>query len=179
MVGAARGIAPDFDPDDERRLYPTEYLVGAEVGLLLFAAGLKGRNDGYWFLEAGIPWVTAVDLIEERVEAMKPLYPEWEFVVADAFEFARATPEQSYDVVSVDSHTGLSARTLAEASLWMRLSRNIVTIGTQWLALGAVDRRLDIEEVAAILNIQDTDFAVIDLYERNQRSLWIVLQRCS
>lgn len=169
-------IAEDFNPDRERRLYPTEMLESAESALLLFAAGFLGRNDGYWFLEAGVPRVTCVDVVPERLAAMRALYPDsWDFVDADAFDFAWSLAPQSYDIVSVDSHTALSETCLHAAPLWMKLARKCVILGVQWQTLGVVDERLGIEEVAAIIGVEE--FAVVELRERNDRSIWIVLER--
>lgn len=168
-------IAPDFDPEDERRLYPTQVLKDAETALLLFGAAFRGRNDGYWFLEAGLK-TTCVDVDEERLVAMKALYPDtWEFVLANAFYYVHACPPQSFDVVSVDPPTNLSTACLAARYAWFTIARKAVVLGLQWGTLGALDDRPDIEDVAMI--VRSDEFEVTELRERNARSIWVVMER--
>jgi len=117
----------------EARPYPTEILEGpelAESGLLLFAAGFLGHNDAVHFAERGIP-CSAVDVDGARLEQMRQLYPpEWEFVEADAFEFARENvARRRWDVVSVDTFTGEAmARSLELLRLWTGLAHRAVTV---------------------------------------------------
>lgn len=112
------------------RPYPTELLEGAKTGLLLFAAGFLGHNDGVHFAEAGIV-ADAVDVDELRLEAMRKLYPpEWRFHLVDAFDFARAhVGRRKWDVVSVDTFTGdVMSRSLDLLRLWTGLANRAVTV---------------------------------------------------
>lgn len=108
--------------------YPSDLLDGCESGLLLFAGGFHGRNDGIWFADAGM-WATCVDIRPGGLEAMEAVYPDdWEYVVEDVFQFA----EQAFakwDVVSVDPFTGMFDRCAELAHVWCRLATRAVVLG--------------------------------------------------
>lgn len=124
----------------EAHPYPVELLEGAESGLLLFAAGFLGHNDGVHFAERGIP-CDCVDVDRDRLEEMRQLYPrDWNFHVDDAFDFAReAVGRRRWDVVSVDTFTGdVMERALEHLRIWTALANRAVTVtltaGTSYAA---------------------------------------------
>lgn len=105
--------------------YPKELLAGAESGLLLFASGFGGMNDGYWFREMGVPNVTAVDIDQETMESMRREYPlTWTWQVADAFEFAMLAAERGdlWDVVSADLPSSMPLQMVDDLPLWSAIA---------------------------------------------------------
>lgn len=108
--------------------YPADLLDGCESGLLLFAGGFHGRNDGIWFADAGM-WATCVDIRPGGLEAMEAVYPDdWEYVCEDVFQFAEQA-DFRWDVVSVDPFTGMFDRCATLTGLWCRLARKAVVLG--------------------------------------------------
>lgn len=118
-------------PDDlARASFPHRLLADCESALLLFCAGLYGRNDGYWLEQAGIADVTGIDLDEEKLAHMMSLYPEsWIFQVGDAFN---VQPERTFDLVCVDAPTQLTARAASEVDRWCSLAEKAVVLGLHW-----------------------------------------------
>jgi hypothetical protein len=109
--------------------YPVDLLSGCRSALVLFAAGFHGAQDGIFLADAGLE-ATCVDENPDRLHEMAAVYPaSWEFVVADAFEFAEACDER-YDIVSVDCPTSLFDRCAEETPLWCSLARVAVVLGT-------------------------------------------------
>jgi hypothetical protein len=146
---------------EQARPYPTHILESAETGLCLFAAGFLGHNDAIHFAEAGIT-TTCVDSDGVRLTEMEMIYPQkWAFVVADAWEFARAAVGSRWDVVSCDTWTGdLMYRSLQTIPLWCSLAAKAVTLT---LTLGA--------EYPVSHGWRDS------LYERAPGVYWLVLER--
>ena len=117
----------------EKRPYPAELLAGCESGLVLFAAAFLGHNDAIHFAEAGVPNVTLVDVDGERLNEMKDLYRDetWQFVEADAWEYARTARDYdlAFDAVSVDTFTGPALeRSLGDLTAWTSIARRFVTV---------------------------------------------------
>lgn len=109
--------------------FPHEALVGSETALLCFCAAFLGRQDAFWVADAGLKG-TCVDVDQEKLDAMWAVYPEgWEFVCADAFEFAPETDRQ-WDVVTLDPYTQDFTRTADNLPVWCRLARHKVLLGT-------------------------------------------------
>lgn len=103
----------------------------AKTGLLVFGAYFKGANDGQHLHNAGLD-CTVVDNNQELLDAMKPHYPDsWDFVCADAFEFASThnAVGRQWDVVSVDPSRPEEPRVLEAVGLWVALARMMVVIG--------------------------------------------------
>lgn len=113
----------------EARPYPTYLLENAETGLCLFSAAFMGHNDVIHF---ALEYVRAicVDVDAVKLAAMAELYPdEWEFVVADAWEFAAQAAENGdrWDVVSVDTFRGnATERSLRDLSVWCAIANTAV-----------------------------------------------------
>jgi len=136
-----------------RGRYPTDRLEGCETALLLFAAGFYGRNDGAWVAEAGIR-ATCVDLDTEKLSEMQRYYPaSWDFVYDDVFAFALLTGR--YDLVSVDPPSALSKVCLERRSLWTRLAKRQVVLGSQYET------------------IKGYDLTNIEVIPRNKESVWL------
>jgi hypothetical protein len=111
------------------RLYPRHVLVGCDDALVLFAAAFYGQQDAVWMADAGIT-TTCVDTDTVRLEEMRGVYPDgWEFVTADAFEFAVGTDRQ-WDVVSIDCPSNLFDRCAELLPLWARIARKVVVLGS-------------------------------------------------
>ena len=109
--------------------YPKQLLAGADSGLLLFASGFGGANDGHWFREMGVPQMTAVDIDEETVVAVERLYPpDWDWVIGDAFEFALDAAErhQLWDVVSADLPSSMPLQMVDDLPLWCAIASRFV-----------------------------------------------------
>ena len=125
--------------DADRASYPVHLLEGCETGLCLFAAAFLGRNDVAHFEEAGV-WTTCVDTDEERLGQMSFYYPNvWNFVPADAWEFAEEQFGQ-WDAVSVDPFTGDAANAaLASLPVWTTLARKFVTVTVTHFGQALVD----------------------------------------
>lgn len=121
-------LAGVADPDGPAG-YPVDLLAGCNDALVLFSALWFGRQDAYWIADAGLAG-TCVDVDGRRLDEMRRLYPAgWEFVEADAFEFARSA-ERRWDVVSLDPHTGLFDRCATEIDVWCSLAREMVILGS-------------------------------------------------
>ena len=116
----------------QARPYPAHLLEGCETGLCLFAAAFLGHNDAVWFAEAGIK-TTCVDIDGERLAEMQALYhDDWEFVVADAFQYADDASHFAYgpwDAVSVDTFTGdAMKKSLGNLWDWCEIANKLVTV---------------------------------------------------
>lgn len=127
----------------EARPYPTHLLEGCETGLVLFAAAFLGHNDAIHFAKAGLR-TTCVDIDAERLREMQVLYPpDWEFVVADAFQYADDASHYAYgpwDAVSVDTFTGDAMRdSLGNLWDWTEIAEKVVTVTITDEALDAYD----------------------------------------
>lgn len=121
----------------QARPYPTflvpgksTALPGRATALALFAAGFHGWNDAVHFARRGLP-CECVDLDQRKLLEMQAIYPDdWEFTVADAWEFAeKHSGIEQWDIVSVDPFLGDAAekawRTLY---LWVSLARQLLTL---------------------------------------------------
>ena len=123
-----------------RAAFPHRLLADCDSALLLFCAGLYGRNDGYWMYQAGIEDVTGVDVDREKLDLMRRLYPpDWVFAEADCFTFY---PDRSWDVVVVDAPTQLTGRAAGELGHWCQLANKAVVLGLHWEPLVATGFRL-------------------------------------
>jgi len=86
---------------------------------------------------------TVVDVDGERLGKMRQLYPEtWEFVEADAWEWAQAAAREDlwFDAVSVDTFTGdaeLRALEVRNLELWTDLARKVVTVTVTSARIGS------------------------------------------
>lgn len=147
--------------------FPTDALEGCRDALLLFGAGFLGVNDGWWVADAGL-LATVVDLDGGKLELMRAVYPpDWVFVEADAFEFARrGLGVGGFDFVSVDCFTNLAEQVLAELPLWLRLARKalIVTVTADVFA-----------ELSAIRVPEG--WRVEPLMQRSRTVYWLILRR--
>jgi hypothetical protein len=114
--------------DAVAELYPRHLLPGCRDALVLFAAAFHGQQDAVWFAEAGLN-ATCVDTDAERLAEMADVYPAgWDFVEADAFEFATMATRQ-WDVVSVDCPTNLFGRCAEMLPVWCLIARRAVVLG--------------------------------------------------
>lgn len=112
--------------DAAGRSYPRYLLRRGETALVLFAGAFHGRQDAIWVEAAGMTG-TCVDV--RPMTAMQAMYPAgWEFVQADAYEYAHAS-DRIWDVVSVDCPTGQFGRCADMLPLWCRLARRAVVLG--------------------------------------------------
>jgi hypothetical protein len=149
----------------DARPYPTGVLEGCETALVLFAAAFLGRNDAVHFADAGVPFVTLVDVDGERLEEMRGLYrdPDWHWVVGDAWYFARKARdlEARFDVVSLDPFTGTAmTRVHADLEPWTAIAKRAVVLGV-----------LD----GDVLNVPG-GWHPTELIERGNNVLWAVLE---
>ena len=109
--------------------FPVARLEGLNDALLLFAGGFRGGNDGIHVADAGLTAV-CVDVRPDGLEEMAAMYPDdWEFVVDDVFSFA-ASARSRYDVVVVDSPTGMFDRCADMVSVWAAFARRLLVLGT-------------------------------------------------
>lgn len=109
--------------------YPTEVLDGAESGLLLFAAGFFGKQDGVFFAEAGIPCV-AVDYRRHDLSQMAAMYPsDWVFVEGDVYGLLDSGDLPAADVVSIDCPSGHFQICAELIDAWCDLARRAVVLG--------------------------------------------------
>lgn len=118
-------------PDDlARASFPHRLLPDCESALLLFCAGLYGRNDGYWLNEAGLTDVTGIDLDEEKLEHMRTLYPaSWNLLQGDCFEKIGG---RTWDIVVVDAPTQLTKRAAVCLPHWCEYANKAVVLGLHW-----------------------------------------------
>jgi hypothetical protein len=113
--------------EEAGRTYPRCLLRRGETALVLFAGAFNGRQDAVWVAHAGMT-ATCVDV--RPMTVMASMYPaDWEFVEADAYEFAAAGTERTWDIVSVDCPTGHFGRCAELLPLWCRLARRAVVLG--------------------------------------------------
>lgn len=112
------------------RPYPADMLKANRTGLCLFAAAYLGHNDAIHMARKDMA-VTCVDTDRARLSEMSSLYPaDWDFVCADAWEFAEQAARDwvEWDFVSVDTYTGdATDRSMASLELWCSLARRAVT----------------------------------------------------
>lgn len=110
--------------------FPAYILPRGGTALALFAAAFLGVNDAIHFARNDMV-ATCVDIDAGRLDEMADIYPyDWDFVVADAWQFAEeaAAEGRRWDVVSVDTYTGIATdRSLASLGLWCSLADRAVT----------------------------------------------------
>lgn len=110
--------------------YPTWALKGCETALIVFAAEFGGMNDAAWIVESGAR-ATCVDVNYEKLQAMQAFYPDdWEYVEADAYDYAEHCGWRTWDVVSLDPFTNHFQACADNIAAWCRLARRAVIIGT-------------------------------------------------
>lgn len=109
--------------------FPRDAIFGCESALVLFAAAFHGRQDAYWIHQAGMH-ATCVDTDARKLGEMVLAYPKgWEYVVGDAFEYAKLT-KRRYDVVTVDCPTNLFQTCANLLPTWCEIARELVILGT-------------------------------------------------
>lgn len=113
--------------------YPVELVEDADSALILFAAAFMGRNDAIHFATEGVRDVTLVDIDAGRLELMRALYrdDDWVWRAGDAWEVARELAEagRKFDVVSVDTFTGeAEEKSLGSLGLWTSLANDAVVV---------------------------------------------------
>jgi hypothetical protein len=115
----------------DAKLYPVHLLREGDTGLVLFAAAFLGVNDAIHMARMDMT-ASCIDIDRGRLYEMRELYPDdWEFVHADAWEFATQAQAEGrqWDVVSADTWTGgMCAQSLASLPLWCSLARRLVTV---------------------------------------------------
>lgn len=147
---------------DLRGPYPRQVLEHARNALVLFGCALNGENDGSWIAGAGIPTV-CVDIVGERTGGMRGAYPDdWEFVVADAFEWVKHTSDR-FDLVSVDPPSNLSAAAADHLTEWLRVTNQTLVLGMQFETMNRA-------HVPAGWMVSET-------VRRSAVSVWLVLER--
>lgn len=113
--------------------YPVWALKGCETALIVFAAEFRGMNDAAWIVDAGLR-ATCLDINTAKLEEMSVHYPDdWEFITADAYDFAgecAGSDMYRWDVVSLDPFTNHFARCAENIDVWCRLARRAVIVGT-------------------------------------------------
>lgn len=112
--------------------YPEWALQGCETALIVFAAEFGGMNDAAWIRDAGLR-ATCVDVNAEKLIDMEQWYPaDWEFVVADAYNFHPEDwpHEGRWDVVSLDPFTNHFQKCADNIAEWCAMARRAVIIGT-------------------------------------------------
>lgn len=115
--------------EGNENVYPVSVLERCETALLLFAGGFHGAQDGIFVADAGLA-ATCVDIRPGNLAEMADVYPDsWEFIVADAYEFALKTT-RTWDVVSVDCPSDQFALCASLTGLWCDLARRVVVLGT-------------------------------------------------
>jgi hypothetical protein len=129
LATAPRGldrIKSVSDPD----VFPHSVLAGAETALVLFCAAFYGEQDAVWIAEAGLR-ATCVDTDAERVQVMKRIYPpDWDFIVANVYEFVYDALLCKWDVVTVDCGSAQFDRCADLISVFCGLARRAVVLGT-------------------------------------------------
>lgn len=148
------------------RPYPAWLLPHGGTGLILFAAAYLGHNDAIHFARNDMT-CTCVDTNEERLDEMADVYPtDWDFVVADAWEYAQqaAAEGQRWDVVSVDTFTGdATDRSLETLDLWCSLANHAVTATIPTKIKDRV--------------VLDGFTGTVDFFPRSELAAWLVLTR--
>ena len=113
-------------------VYPNpQVFEGCKTALCLFSAEWLGKQDVYWLAKAGLTG-TCVDLNGNNLSRMREIYPEgWEFVEADAYDFAQAAVEEDvqWDVVNLDPWTGQFDQCAKLLETWTTLARKVVVLG--------------------------------------------------
>lgn len=145
--------------------FPCPALAGSSTALVLFAAGFWGRQDAYWIADAGLH-ATCIDIDHEKLDEMAAVYPtSWDFLEADAYDWAEATTSR-WDVVTVDCPSAHFDRCAERVALWCQLARRLVV-------LGAGRHQRDAIEAPA-------GWAVTDIRRRSNYDggvYWVVLER--
>lgn len=159
-------LAPPLDKVSvQARPYPADMLRSNRTGLCLFAAAYLGHNDAIHMARKEMV-VTCVDTNRERLSEMAGLYPDdWQFVAADAWEFAEQAHRDGlmWDFVSVDTFTGdATDRSMETLDLWCSLARRAVT-ATIALVGGA--------------GWEAPRGWRVSLFPRSSRAAWLVLRR--
>jgi len=149
----------------EARPYPTYLLENAETGLCLFSAAFMGHNEAIHFALEEVK-TTCVDIDQEKLHAMVGLYPsDWEFVCADAWDFAEQAwvKGTKWDVVGVDTFRGnATERSLKTLELWTSIANQAV-IATL--------------EDAQVHLVEEPKGWTSSHFRRNSEVLWLVLTR--
>lgn len=113
-------------------VYPgPQFFEGSSTALCIFSAHWFGMQDAYWVAKHGLTG-TCVDLNGDNLSRMQEMYPEgWEFVEADAFDFAQAALEEDlwWDVVNLDPWTCHFDRCADMIETWTTLARKVVVLG--------------------------------------------------
>lgn len=119
----------DIRSEGDGESYPRHLLEGHRDALVLFAGGFYGRQDAFWIAEAGLQ-ATCVDIRPKNLGVMSLIYPGgWEFVEADAFNYA-STATRQWDVVSIDCPSGSFDLCAELMPLWCRLARHAIVLGS-------------------------------------------------
>ena len=161
-----RRLAEIPDEGIAEAAFPHRLLPGCESVLLLFCAGLYGRNDGYWVRNARIRDVTGIDIDAERLEHMRSLYPRpWTLQESDCFTYQ---PGRTFDLVCVDPPTLLTDRAAGLLSRWCDLANKAVVLGLHWKSLAKYSLR-------APLGWEATE--LIKRADHRGGTYWLVLER--
>lgn len=141
----------------QARPYPAHLLDGLETGLCLFSAAFMGWNDVIHFARKGIQ-TTCVDTDGAKLEEMRVVYPDgWEFLEANAFEFAQNAGRQ-WDAVSVDPFLGNAENHVRRMwGVFLGLARCVATIG-----------------IPRTLHVDHVDGWDVSVFPRSSNASWLV-----
>jgi len=116
--------------------FPIAALAGCENAVCFFCAGFYGENAEEHVRDAGIDGL-GIDIDEERIVMMAPLFPRWQFVIGDAYEWLEAlvSREVTFDLVTADPQINQFAR------CW-DLREDFLALSDRALVLGIGDKQL-------------------------------------
>lgn len=142
--------------DRTDRAYPRTLLEGVTTALAGFCAAFLGRQDCVWLADAGVHTI-CVDVDEDRLREMRPLYPrDWVFLVDDIYGYAasQAAYGREFDLVTLDPPTNQFDRVAHRLPLWCSLARSLVIVGTPGYVVGDQPKGWQITD-----HIRRSDFA--------------------
>lgn len=112
------------------KVFPRWALEGCSTAICFFCAGFLGANVESFVQAAGIRAI-GVDNDAEMVERMRPLYPDFDLVIADAYEHLDALVLQGakFDLVTVDPPLGQMTRCFDRRHKFKSLARDYLVLG--------------------------------------------------
>lgn len=154
----------------KRPVFPTDLVRAEDRCLVLFAAAFGGVQDAVPLRDAGVREATCVDIDKEKLDAMRPSFPEsWRFVQGDAFEVVFRGWE--HDVVSADPWSGD-----LEERVWRELVPALLKTKARLLVFGVTSPNF----VFALRTLAENEVNYFDLRKRSDFQggcWWIVVPR--
>jgi hypothetical protein len=158
--------------------FPVHLLRKDDAVLSLFVAAFHGAQDLVPIRDAGCVNVIAVDRDAEKLDVMRPLFPDYVLHAGDAFTLieilarTRTIGSRTFSVITSDSWTGdAEPKVVAMLSEMLQMTKRVAIIGfsTAFLCGPSVE-----EALLAYSAKSDREFTV-EIIERTKTASWLVV----